>query len=280
MRILFLTLLLTLFGGTANAQRFTDFLDRGLVAVPTGSTSGSTTNCVTWRRLAEEYYGVTYNLYRDESRIASGLTTTCYNDSKCSTTSQYQVAAVVNGVEQAKCAMVKPWAQYVYKNGDFRTATAFLDIPLAAVYDRDGNDVTAHYEPNDAEMADLNGDGQLEIIVKRLNTWDAGTALSANGDRIYPETSREFVVLDAYDVNWQTGAATLLWRIDCGPNMVSMNSTEIDIIAYDWDEDGKAEVVLRGADNMIDHKRFAGGACICRSNVSNVGHLGDDGRHR
>ena len=33
--------------------------------------------------------------------------------------------------------------------------------------------------------------------------------------------------------------------------MVSLNSTEINIIAYDWDEDGKAEVVLRGADNMI-----------------------------
>ncbi len=106
--------------------------------------------------------------------------------------------------------------------------------------------MTSHYEPNDAELADLDGDGQLEIIIKRLNTYDAW-----NGSEIYPINSREFVVLDAYDVNWQTGAATLMWRIDCGPNMASMNSTEINIIAYDWDEDGKAEVVLRGADNMI-----------------------------
>jgi hypothetical protein len=58
-------------------------------------------------------------------------------------------------------------------------------------------------------------------------------------------------MLDAYNINWQTGTATLMWRIDCGPNMVSLNSTEINIIAFDWDEDGKAEVVLRGADNMI-----------------------------
>ncbi len=42
-----------------------------------------------------------------------------------------------------------------------------------------------------------------------------------------------------------------MWRIDCGPNMVSLNSTGINIIAYDWDEDNKAGVVLRGADNMI-----------------------------
>lgn len=251
-KLLFLALVLTVIGETVYAQRFTDSLDRGLVAVPTGSSGNSTTNLVSWRRLAEEYYGVTYNLYRDGARIALGLSKTSYNDTSCSNASSYQVAAVVNGVEQTKCDAVKPWTQYVYKLGTNRTSTGFLDIPLAAVYDRNGADVSEHYEPNDAEMADLDGDGQLEIIVKRLNTWDAGTALSANNDKIYPQTNTtEFVVLDAYDVNWQTGAAKLLWRIDCGPNMVSLNSTEIDIVAYDWDEDGRAEVLLRGADNMI-----------------------------
>ena len=233
---------------SAMAQRFTDKLDRGLVVVPTGSTDGSTTNFVSWRRLANEYYGVTYNLYKNGTRIATDLTTTSYNDNNnAPPTTQYQVAAVVNGAEQTKCGVMTAWTEYVYKLGDnIRTATGYIDIPLATVYDRDSVDVTSHYEPNDAELADLDGDGQLEIIIKRLNTYDAW-----NGSEIYPINSREFVVLDAYDVNWQTGAATLMWRIDCGPNMASMNSTEINIIAYDWDEDGKAEVVLRGADNMI-----------------------------
>ena len=227
----------------AFAQRHTDQLDRGLVAVPTGASGNSNSNIVTWRRLANEYFGVTYNVYKNGTKVASNLTTTCYNDaSSAPTTTSYQVAAVVNGVEQAKCTAITPWAQYVY-NLVVRCPTGYIDIALANVYDRDGNDVTSHYEPNDAEMADLDGDGQLEIIIKRLNTVDAAG--------IYLESSREFVVLDAYDVNWQTGAATLMWRIDCGPNMASMNSTEINIIAYDWDEDGKAEVVLRGADNMI-----------------------------
>ncbi len=125
-----------------------------------------------------------------------------------------------------------------------RCPTGYIDIPLKKVYDRNGNDVTDHYEPNDAEVADLDGDGDMEIIVKRLNTNDAAN--------VYPiSNTTEFVILDAYDVDWHTGKDSLLWRIDCGPNMVSLNSTEINIIAYDWDEDGKAEVVLRGADNMI-----------------------------
>jgi len=236
---------------TMTAQRFTDNLDRGLVAVPTGAAGNSSSNLVSWRRLANEYYNVTYNLYKNGTKVASNLTTTTYSDSKSApVTTSYQVAAVVNGVEQTKCAAVTPWTQHV-TNQNGRYCGGFLDIALATVYDRDGNDVTAHYTPNDVEMADLDGDGQLEIIVKRLNTIDAGST-DANGDSkdLYAYDSKEFAVIDAYDVDWQTGDATLMWRIDCGPNMVSMNSVELDIIAYDWDEDGKAEVVLHGADNM------------------------------
>lgn len=225
------------------AQRKTDPLGRGLVIVQTGSTSGSTTNMIGWRRLANEYYDVTYNLYKDGQLLISGLTTTTYNDNNDATKDNvYAVSAVVNGQEQPRSNSMKAWPQYVYKY-EIRCPTGYLDIPLDPVYDRNGNDVTGNYIPNDAEMADLDGDGELEMIIKRLNTEDA--------NNVYPQSSNEFVVLDAYDINWQTGEAKLMWRIDCGPNMVSLNSTEINIIAYDWDEDGRAEVVLRGADNMI-----------------------------
>jgi hypothetical protein len=133
----------------------------------------------------------------------------------------------------------------------------YQKILLANVYDRDGQDVTEHYWANDAAFADLDGDGQLEMIVKRLNMADAEGVNTGRRDskghaiyNIYPRNSKEFVVIDAYNINWQTWEASLMWRIDCGPNMVSTNSTEINIMAFDWDQDGKAEVVLRGADNM------------------------------
>ena len=247
--VIYLVALLLVVCGEAKAQRHTDQLGRGLVAAPTGAAGNSTSNLVMWRRLADEYYDVKYNVYKNGTKVASNLTTTCYNDAKSAPSgTQYQVAAVVNGVEQEKCAVVTPWDGNAYKPDDsHRYAFGYKDIALAIVYDRNGNDVTANYIANDAEVADLDGDGELEIIIKRLNTVDASTALTGY---LYPQTSTQFVVIDAYDVNWAAGTATLLWRIDCGPNMVSLNSTEIDIIAYDWDEDGKAEVVLRGADNM------------------------------
>ena len=233
------------------AQRMTDRLGRGLVAVPTGSSGNSTTNMVTWRRLAEEYFGVTYNLYKNGSLLASGLTVPCYADNNSGLSStQYQVAAVVNGVEQAKCAAVTPWKQYVYNLVE-RCATGYLDIQLGSIHDRNGNDVTSHYIPNDAEFADLDGDGELEMIIKRLNTYDK--------DNNYPTSNTtEFDMVEAYDINWQTGAATKMWWVDMGPNMVSGGSHELNIIAYDWDEDGKAEVVFRCGDNGLITYRVGG----------------------
>jgi len=243
-KLLLLLAVLTSLATTLPAQRHTDTLGRGLVAAP--ALSG---NLVSWRRLAHEYYDVTYNLYRNGTIRARNLKTTTYLDSQGGANSKYEVQAVIGGIAGDRCEAVSPWSSYKYTLGGSTTPSGYLDIELAPVYDRKGNDVTQNYSPNDAEMADLNGDGELDIIIKRLNTVDA--SISAEYGEMYSSKSTQFVVLDAYTVDWQTGEAQLLWRIDCGPNMVSLNSTEIDIIAFDWDEDGKAEAVLRGADNMI-----------------------------
>lgn len=244
----------------ASAQRVTDNLDRGLVAVNMG---GST--FLSWRILADEYFGVTYNVYRGETKIAEGLTVSNFTDSGAG--NSYTVSAVVNGVEQAQSASVSSlWPVSAKGNSADKYLSGRIDLTLAPVYDRNGNKLSEtyiginngnqvekpRYSANDAEFADLDGDGQLEMIIKRINNYDAGSEDGNGGSKdLYANDSKEFVVLDAYDINWQKGTATLMWRIDCGPNMVSLNSTEINVIAYDWDMDGKAEVVLRGADNMI-----------------------------
>ena len=99
-----LTLLILLMSTVTLAQRHTDRLDRGLVAFP--SESG---NFVSWRRLTNEYYDVTYNLYRGNTLVASNLKKTNYNDTGGNSNSTYSVAPVVQGDLKDKCLPVSLW---------------------------------------------------------------------------------------------------------------------------------------------------------------------------
>ena len=150
-KLLTITLLLTI-ATISFAQRNTDHLDRGLVAVPATSGSG---NLVSWRVFGEEYYDVSYNLYCDGTQIAKNLSASNYTHTSGTATSKYQVAAVVRGTEQAKCDVVTRW-----NNG-------MLTIPVQKITGRDGTDVTANYTLNDISLGDLDGDGIVEFIVKR-----------------------------------------------------------------------------------------------------------------
>ena len=131
-----LALVLAMTASMGFAQRFTDKIDRGLVAVPS-STSG---NFVSWHIFGEEYYDVTYNLYCNGTKIAENLNVSCYNHSNGNASSKYQVAAVVKGVEQEKCAEVTRW-----NNG-------VLTIPVQKITGRDGTDVTSNYTINDIPL--------------------------------------------------------------------------------------------------------------------------------
>lgn len=222
MRRLIYAFLLLIATGVAQAQRPTDKLDRGLVAVPS-RTSG---NYVGWRIFGEEYYDTRYNLYRDGTLIASNLKTSNYNDNSGKANSTYQVAAVVRGIEQEKCASVARWA------------TQGKEFSVKPVYARGGTDVTQshNYTINDISLGDVNGDGISEFVVKRLNGLD------------YTNLDNDscFNFIECYNINGDR-----LWYIDIGPNMASGSNVETNAVLYDWDMDGKCEVIMRGADNMI-----------------------------
>lgn len=220
-RICLLTLMLSSFILTGQAQRVTDKLDRGLVAVP--ASSG---NLVSWRIFAEEYYGVTYNLYANGSLVKSGLTASDFNHTGGSSTTKYQVAAVVKGVEQEKSAEVTRW-----NNG-------YLQFPVAKVQDRNGNDVTSQYIINDISLGDVNGDGVAEFIVKRNYTGDIRNSANTTCFHHY----------ECYNLKGER-----LWWIDLGPNMMAGPDEQWDMVLFDWDRDGRAEGLMRGADNMIFH---------------------------
>ena len=211
----------------ANAQRFTDKLDRGLVAVKT--TKG--VYC-SWRIQADEYYDVKYNLYRDGTKVnAEPLDVSNFTDTSGSESSQYTVKAVLNGVEQQASK-----AAAVFKS-NYKEIKIKHDASLKATY-----------EPNDACCADVDGDGEVEILMKFNNKEEGEQLYPKNGPTINGVATKEYSMLACLK---QDG--TVLWWVNCGPNMGDFQNNEQNIVGYDWDMDGKAEVVMRLEEGSTVH---------------------------
>ena len=205
---------------TTYAQRQTDQLDRGLVAVKT--TSG--VYC-SWRIMGEEYYDVKYNLYRDGTKVNSEpLNVSNYVDAAGTESSKYTVKAVVRGTEQTASQEATVWSQ------------SYLEITP------DHGSLTSTYIPNDACMADVDGDGELEILMKFDNQSWAGTSYQKSG------YNGEYFIIEVFKMNGKK-----LWWVDLGPNMADFQNNEQNIVAYDWDGDGKAEAVMRASDGTVIH---------------------------
>lgn len=204
------TLLLFFISISAFSQRLMENLDRGLLAQKVSKGV-----YVNWRITGQEWYGTSYNLYRDGTKVNSAPITGASNvtDTEGTTSSTYTVTAIGrDGKESAPCKT----ASVLTKN--------YREIPLVDL------GVTG-YEPNDATVADLDGDGEMEIIIKRL----------------YPDWSPSaayFSRLEAYKLN-----GTLLWAINVGPNIIS--DVEDNVAAFDFDGDGKAEVFMRSSEGTI-----------------------------
>lgn len=190
-------------------QRKMENLSRGLVAIKT-----NTGVFASWRIPGYEWEGVTYNIYKDGVKINSEpLKVSNFQDNTGTLTSKYSVAPIVKGVEQVACAQVLP------------LSNQYLEIPMVTR--------PAGYQVNDATAADLDGDGEYEIIVKRIFG-------DSRAEAIY------FAYFEAYKMD-----GTLMWEINVGPNIMSSSEVEVNIAAFDLDGDGKAEVFLRTSEGTV-----------------------------
>ena len=221
-----LTLVLALMALTMSAQRFTDKLDRGLIGMKTSKGV-----FLSWRVQSDEYYEVTYNLYRNGTKIAEGLTTSNFTDNDGTMASRYQVAPVVRGVEKEKCKAIGPWGQ------DYLEINPKHDASLKSTY-----------VPNDACCADVDGDGELEILLKYDNLSEITQSYPKNGPRINGADTKEYSLFECLKLD-----GTVLWWVNCGPNMGDFQNNEQNIVGYDWDQDGKAEAIFRAADGTTIH---------------------------
>ena len=217
-------------GTELHAQTFTERLSRGVVALPasaTGELGGG--NFVSWRFLATDAKGTTFNLLRDGEMIAQGMTgATCFNDKEGTPTSRYSVQTVVGGSVTETSDEVQAWAQ------------PYLSVPLIRPLDQtmpDGQ--TCSYTPNDCSAADVDGDGDYEIILK----WDP----SNSHDNSHNGYSGE-VYLDCYKKE-----GILMWRVSLGKN-IRAGAHYTQFMVYDFDGDGKAELICKTAPGSKDGK--------------------------
>lgn len=219
-----LVVVLVVFMGTmAFAQRNTDKLDRGLIAVK----SSEGVFC-SWRIFGEEYYDVTYNLYRDGQKVnEKPLEVSNFLDKSGTTSSSYTVKAVVRGKEETVASKVATVMETFYKE-----ITPKHDASLKSTY-----------VPNDICLADVDGDGEMELLTKYDNVEESAAGFPKEGN------NGEYALLECVK---QDG--TILWWINCGPNMGDFQNNEQNIAGYDWDKDGKAEIVLRLSEGSQIHK--------------------------
>lgn len=230
-----LVLLALLLGiSPALAQRQMEKLGRGLVAVRTGTS----TSYVGWRLLGTDAENVGFNLLRSANGAAAVqlngalLTTNCnFTDSTINfaVSNAYFIQPVASGVTQALSAPFglaanPPTQQY-------------LNIALQKPADGTNASGPFTYSPNDCSAADLDGDGEYEIVLK----WDPSNSKDNSQSGFTGN-----VFLDAYKLN-----GTLLWRIDLGPN-IRAGAHYTQFMVYDLDGDGRAELACKTAPGTKD----------------------------
>ena len=127
-------------------------------------------------------------------------------------------------------------------NGTFKLSSnaeeGFIGIRLDKPEDMtmpDGK--VCYYSANDCSVADVDGDGEYEIILK----WDPSN--SADNSRAGYTGN---VYLDCLKIDGKR-----LWRIDMGHN-IRAGAHYTQFMAYDFDGDGKAELMMKTADGTID----------------------------
>lgn len=204
------------------SQRQRETLDRGVVAAP--ALGGGT--LVSWRLLAEDRPDAGFDVYRDGVKLNADpiVTRTNFVDEDGRPGASYAVA--LSGTGDVPSSGVSAWAR------------EYLSIPITPPADGITPDGTAFtYNANDASVGDLDGDGRYEIVLK----WDPSTSK----DNAFAGYSGP-AVLDAYTMEGRR-----LWRIDLGPN-IRAGAHYTQFLVFDFDGDGRSEVVAKTGDGTID----------------------------
>ena len=238
-RKIFLLLLLSLLPVAMQAQRLQQKLGRSVVAVNrSGSTirsvtsSAGTGSLISWRKLAQEPEGTTYNVYKrtkgatEYTKINSKpLTVTCLSTTLTNNT-EYAVTAI--SPEGVEGEMSTP---FLYKTQAYPNVWFDFNFDNTVIKRDD-------YRTKYCWPMDIDGNGEFDaVVVDRLY---AGASTDEEGGDNTSTTSHK---IQAYKLD-----GTLLWTVDMGPNVNICAGQNDMVLAYDINCDGRCEVIVRSSD--------------------------------
>lgn len=213
---------------TLNAQ-IGEALDRGIIALKTEDNKVY----LGWRLLAEDPKDIAFNVVK--SVLPDGKWETINNEpitNSCNfidpdfpaNPCYYGVVPILSG---------KPAKKFDFIKFDPKTAnTGYISIRLQ------GN-----YPFNKVGIADLDGDGKLDFVIKQPNqVTDPGVWRRS---------------VDTWKIEAYKSDGTFLWRKDLGWN-IEQGVWWSPMIVYDFDGDGKAEVALKTAPTDKDYRNENG----------------------
>ncbi|WP_311379719.1 GDSL-type esterase/lipase family protein [Arthrobacter sp. ISL-48] len=182
---------------------------------------------VGWRMLGLDPEQIGFHVIRDGVQLTTEpiRNSTTFLDPAGTAASKYVIKAVGNGGDQLTAEFTPLARDYL---------AIKLDKP-ADDYTKDGQPYS--YSAGDASVADLDGDGTYEVI----QMWSPSISKD-NSQAGYTG----IVYVDAYKMD-----GTKLWRIDLGRN-IRAGAHYTQVLAYDFDGDGKAEVAMKTADGTRD----------------------------
>ena len=201
---------------------------------------------VTWRMLPGDDANTGFDLYRAigtaaEKRIASNIRNrTCFQDASASKTNDNVYRLTYAGSDSTLSTFTLTKAQV-------SGGLPYISIPLKDTKDVYENTNKIVYTANDISVGDLDGDGQFEIVVKRLQSVknDQGEVISDGSGAGYSQKDCLWAVIwDAYKLD-----GTFLWRVKGGPGIILGNSSSFAIA--DFDGDGCAEMAIRTCEGTV-----------------------------
>lgn len=206
---------------------------------------------VSWRMLPGDDEKTMFDLYRQIGTAAETqvnlkdhevipIKATCYQDNTSERSHDITYRLTYHNSNETL-------SSFTFKASQLQAKVPYISIPLQTT-----DEVTSYpdefkYQANDMSVGDLDGDGQMEVVVKRLLTCynaDGTVRSTSEGGGDTDPRAQHIALFEAYKLD-----GTFLWRVMSGPNIIAGNS--INFAVADLDGDGSAEIVTKTGEGTV-----------------------------